>query len=83
MHFSLLDTTVIFLALTCLVLVHVQRRTKRRYASVPPGPKKRFLIGNLKDMPTSYEHETYQKWGKEYGTLSFANRDRVFQNEVL
>ncbi|KAF9048190.1 cytochrome P450 [Hymenopellis radicata] len=65
--FSLVDSAVIFFVLTFLVLAHIQR-TRRRYASLPPGPKKRFLTGNLKDMPTSYEHETYQKWGKEHGS---------------
>ncbi|KAF8884723.1 cytochrome P450 [Gymnopilus junonius] len=35
---------------------------------LPPGPKGLPLIGNLRDMPTSFEWQTYHKWSKEIGT---------------
>ena len=33
----------------------------------PPGPPALPLIGNLLDMPTSYEWLTFSKWAKLYG----------------
>ncbi|PBK84831.1 cytochrome P450 [Armillaria gallica] len=44
------------------------RRSQSWQLPLPPGPKKRFLTGNLKDMPTSFEWETYYKWGKEHNS---------------
>jgi len=35
--------------------------------SLPPGPKKSFLIGNLLNMPRANEWEVYDKWSKELG----------------
>jgi len=49
------------------------RRNNARSSSklpLPPGPKGLPVIGNMFDMPTSFEWETYQKWSKELGTLN-------------
>ncbi|KIY69044.1 cytochrome P450 [Cylindrobasidium torrendii FP15055 ss-10] len=35
-------------------------------ASLPPGPAKHWLLGNLRDMPTEKEYEVYAQWGKQY-----------------
>jgi hypothetical protein len=34
---------------------------------LPPGPPGDFLIGNLRDIPSHHEWETYSKWQKKYG----------------
>ena len=33
----------------------------------PPGPTPLPVIGNLLDMPTSYDWLTYAEWAKKYG----------------
>ncbi|KAK0448479.1 cytochrome P450 [Desarmillaria tabescens] len=60
-----LDILAGFISISLAVLWYL-RRAQSWQLSLPPGPKKRFLIGNLNDMPTSFEWETYLKWGKEY-----------------
>jgi hypothetical protein len=34
----------------------------------PPGPKGWPVIGNLFDMPRTYEWETYREWSRRYST---------------
>jgi hypothetical protein len=47
-----------------------QRHKSSRHAlPFPPGPKPLPLLGNLFDMPTSREYQTYARWGKEYGDV--------------
>ena len=33
--------------------------------SLPPSPKSDFLIGHLRFIPSSDEHEVYKQWGKD------------------
>ncbi|KAF8523779.1 cytochrome P450 [Hysterangium stoloniferum] len=40
---------------------------------LPPGPRGDFLIGNLRDIPSHNEWETYSKWHKEHGDLVYLN----------
>ena len=46
---------------------------------LPPGPKKLPILGNLFDLPSSYEWEDYAKWAKEYSELgdSFVHSQRL------
>lgn len=40
---------------------------KKNPLPLPPGPAPKPLIGNVLDMPTEYEWETYAKWSEKYG----------------
>ncbi|EJD37712.1 cytochrome P450 [Auricularia subglabra TFB-10046 SS5] len=42
---------------------------KRRSPRLPPGPPRKFLIGNLYDIPTHYEWLEYEKISKQYGDI--------------
>ncbi|KAJ6508628.1 cytochrome P450 [Mycena sanguinolenta] len=59
-------------AVSCLCLVVVGFLERRKAASrlpLPPGPKPRFLVGNLFDIPTKSAWITYTEWGKQYGDV--------------
>ncbi|KAF8957568.1 cytochrome P450 [Flammula alnicola] len=44
------------------------RTTSDKHVPYPPGPKPRFLIGNLFDLPTIDAAETYVEWGEKYNS---------------
>ncbi|KNZ77800.1 Cytochrome P450 1A1 [Termitomyces sp. J132] len=51
--------------------LHLHRwRVKIHY---PPGPKGFPIIGNLLDIPTSFQWNTYSEWAKKYGDLIHIN----------
>ncbi|KAJ6588504.1 cytochrome P450 [Mycena capillaripes] len=52
---------------------------------LPPGPPRRFLAGNLHQLPTSQPWLTYSEWAKEYGpivTLRVFNRTHIILNSA-
>ncbi|KAF9266522.1 cytochrome P450 [Marasmius fiardii PR-910] len=54
-----------FVAVT--VLVTVAFASHRRKPHYPSGPKGRFLVGNLFDIPAQKPWKVYREWGKLYG----------------
>ena len=60
------DYLAILATLVLTAFIHVKIR-KRSTLPLPPGPKKLPLLGNIFDLPTSYEWLTYAKLCKEYG----------------
>ncbi|KAF8992236.1 cytochrome P450 [Cyathus striatus] len=43
-------------------------RSKLSSLPLPPGPKRRFLIGNLLDVPPDFAWYKYHQWAQEYGS---------------
>lgn len=56
------------LSLSAFILKHLVNnwaaRSKR--SPFPPGPKPRFLVGNMYDIPTDNAAYHYMEWGKRY-----------------
>ncbi|KAI9449498.1 cytochrome P450 [Lactarius psammicola] len=55
--------------LSLLVLKHL--RATRSRSRLPPGPRGYPLIGNIFDMPTCREWETFTEWGQKYGPITY------------
>lgn len=53
-----------------LIAVYAWLRRSRSRLPLPPGPPKSFLVGNLLQLPSSFEWETYHQWSLEYGAHS-------------
>ncbi|KDR69244.1 hypothetical protein GALMADRAFT_145643 [Galerina marginata CBS 339.88] len=73
------------LGVAAAMLIYARSR-KRSTLPYPPGPKRLPVLGNLLDIPTSFEWETYARWGKEYDSdilhLNTAGNDFVILNSL-
>ncbi|THU82832.1 cytochrome P450 [Dendrothele bispora CBS 962.96] len=61
-------TAVIFLATTFGYLL-----THKKSPPLPPGPEKHFFLGNLFDLPSTYDWKTYGEWADKYGPIVSAS----------
>ena len=62
-----LPTVAVLTALIVTLSVFILEPNRRRANTLPPGPPRRFLIGNLLDMPRAYPWKTFQEWCNLYG----------------
>lgn len=65
-------TTALLDSFAFILLIYVVRRffTSNHRGSLPPGPPGWPLIGNLFDMPTQHQWQTFAQWGLKWGTLT-------------
>jgi hypothetical protein len=40
-----------------------------RHSPVPPGPKPKFISGNIHQLPQEKAWIAYARWSEQYGTL--------------
>lgn len=70
----------ICLAAAALFLVEGLLRRNRATGVLPPGPKRKPIIGNLLEWPTNAkEWETFAKWHKRYGMHNFLHHMSGFR----
>lgn len=68
--FALLGTLIVWIRRSKIKLVY------------PPGPKGFPLMGNIWDIPSTYEWLTYARWSQDFGmpTLLWANLNNVLRD---
>lgn len=66
-----LKETLTALAAVAVVYHVLQRYRRRSGLQLPPGPPKRFLVGNLFDLAIESPWEAYTRWSRDYGTYDY------------
>lgn len=63
---TLLDALV-FGAICLFYAYTIKQKEARKLRPYPPGPAPLPLLGNLLDIPSSYQHLTFAKWSERWG----------------
>ena len=63
--FATLDFVLVLLGV--FLLQRISLTAKGEKNPLPPGPKSLPVIGNLLDMPASYQWQTFTEWKKHWG----------------
>ncbi|KAI0267785.1 cytochrome P450 [Gloeopeniophorella convolvens] len=56
-----------------LLVAAFVKADNRSRAPLPPGPKGLPFFGNVLDMPTCREWETFTEWGRKYGPITYVH----------
>lgn len=70
MSSALYTTVAPLIALASFLWLYGRRSSRPRAFKNIPLPPGLPIIGNLRDLPSSYEWLTYHKWCKEFGTYN-------------
>ncbi|KZT66768.1 cytochrome P450 [Daedalea quercina L-15889] len=76
----LYPTALITCLLLTVVLILDRSCRRRNHLRLPPGPKQVPLLGNVHQLPSTYQHHVFAEWGKQFGDLVYA---RFFSTPVL
>ncbi|TCD63924.1 hypothetical protein EIP91_004771 [Steccherinum ochraceum] len=58
-------------ALSVLVIFKLKTSSTNHRLPLPPGPPRRWLVGNLLDLPLERPWETYKAWTDKYGDIVY------------
>lgn len=65
---SMVDFSLLLAVIAAPLVLWTFLRRNKRQLPLPPGPKRKFLIGNLLDWPSnSKEWERFAEWHERYG----------------
>lgn len=70
LHLSSTDLWVISLCALCFLLLRNWAQASQSAKLLPPGPARRFLIGNLLDLPKELDWLHWAKFKKLYGPIA-------------
>ncbi|EJD49819.1 O-methylsterigmatocystin oxidoreductase [Auricularia subglabra TFB-10046 SS5] len=69
-----MDRLALFSLLTLLTaVVLVVWRRRQNVLPYPPGPRPKWIIGNIMDMPSSSPWLRFSEWGAQYGEITYLN----------